>query len=44
VDVLQEVLAQVSFMYAFNKQSLADRREDMYAALLKKLEALYGSE
>lgn len=34
----------VAAMYAFNKQTLADRREDMYAALLQKLEKLYGEE
>ena len=34
----------VEAMYAFNKQTLADRREDMYAALLEKLEALYATE
>ncbi|MEL6254632.1 MAG: nucleoside hydrolase-like domain-containing protein [Bacteroidota bacterium] len=34
----------VEAMYAFNKQTLADRREDMYAALLQKLEKLYTAE
>ncbi|MEL6673087.1 MAG: nucleoside hydrolase-like domain-containing protein [Bacteroidota bacterium] len=35
---------QVERMYAFNKSTLADRREDMYAALLQKLERLYAVE
>lgn len=33
--------AQVEAMYAFNKSTLADRREEMYQALLVKLENLY---